>query len=237
MRLARQRRYWIQKAKEEGTVPTIKTIKHGALYNWNVGVDPRNVGAEGWRVPSRAEYTTLRNNLGGQSVAGNALKITGTELWAAPNSGTNSAKFNGVSVANRSPDDGSFDTSGYWGYMWATGLQGTLGHVAYLRWANGIFEVNVSASTGLGIAIRLIKTSTDLTHGESGVYTGNDGQVYRTICIHGQEWLADNLIETKYRNGDTIPLVEDSSEWVNLTGGGRCFPENNPANAYSEVPV
>lgn len=81
-----------------------------------------------------------------------------------------------------------------------------------------------------GISIRLIKDSTTLSHGQSGTYTGNDGKVYRTICIGTQEWLADNLAETKYRNGDTIPTVTDGTTWIGLTTGAKCAYNNDESN-------
>jgi hypothetical protein len=38
-----------------------------------------------------------------------------------------------------------------------------------------------------GLSIRLIKDSTTLTNGQSGIYIGNDGKIYPTICIGTQE--------------------------------------------------
>ena len=102
-----------------------------------------------------------------------------------------------------------------------------------------IFQLIYNASTGLttggqdkkyGSPIRLIKISTTLSDGEEGIYTGNDGKIYRTICIGTQEWLADNLAETKYRNGDTIPEVTDNSAWAALTTGAMCVYNNDHNN-------
>ena len=75
-----------------------------------------------------------------------------------------------------------------------------------------------------------MKTTTSLTHGQTGTYTGNDGKIYRTICIGTQEWLADNLCETKYRNGDSIPEVTDDSAWAALTTGAMCAYNNDWSN-------
>jgi len=65
------------------------------------------------------------------------------------------------------------------------------------------FEPN--GSYGVGFPTRLVKTSTLLTNGQTGTYIGNNGIEYPTMCIAGKEWVVANLIETNYRNGDSIP--------------------------------
>jgi hypothetical protein len=57
----------------------------------------------------------------------------------------------------------------------------------------------------------LLKDSTTLSHGQTGTYIGNDGKVYNTICIGTQEWLSQDLQETKYRNGSIIPELQSNS--------------------------
>jgi uncharacterized protein (TIGR02145 family) len=57
-----------------------------------------------------------------------------------------------------------------------------------------------------------------------------EGNVYKTITIGTQTWMADNLRTTKYRNGDAIPEVTDSSAWINLITGAYCNYNNTRNN-------
>ncbi len=43
--------------------------------------------------------------------------------------------------------------------------------------------------------------------------TDIDGNVYHTVTIGTQVWMVENLKTTKYRNGDPIPNVTDSTVW------------------------
>jgi len=63
---------------------------------------------------------------------------------------------------------------------------------------------------------------------------GNDKKVYQTVTIGNQVWMAENLRETKYRNGDAIPNVTDNSTWAGLSTGARCTYEKSEtaANIY-----
>jgi len=61
--------------------------------------------------------------------------------------------------------------------------------------------------------------------------TDIDGNVYRTIKIGTQTWMAENLKVTRYRNGDAIPNVIDSDEWRYLTTGAYCDYENTASNS------
>jgi len=58
-----------------------------------------------------------------------------------------------------------------------------------------------------------------------------DGQIYRTVRIGDQVWMAENLRATMYRNGDTIPNIIDNKQWSGDTLGAYCNPNNYIENA------
>lgn len=69
---------------------------YGNLYNW-YAVNTGNLCPCGWHVPTVYEWLNLLSKLGGEEIAGGALKQTGTNLWLSPNTGaTNSSQFNAV---------------------------------------------------------------------------------------------------------------------------------------------
>lgn len=56
-----------------------------------------------------------------------------------------------------------------------------------------------------------------------------DGNIYETIVIGTQEWMAENLKVTHYRNGEPIPIVTDDTQWSGLKTGAYCWFNNNEA--------
>ena len=53
-----------------------------------------------------------------------------------------------------------------------------------------------------------------------------DGNIYKTILIGDQTWMAENLRVTRFQNGDTIPNITDNEEWAALTTGAYCNYNN-----------
>jgi uncharacterized protein (TIGR02145 family) len=64
----------------------------------------------------------------------------------------------------------------------------------------------------------------DLTYGSM---TDQEGNVYKTIVIGTQEWMAENLNTSVYRNGDDIPTVLDDTEWSTTTSGAWAHFNND----------
>jgi len=62
----------------------------------------------------------------------------------------------------------------------------------------------------------------------TGTVTDKDGNVYKTVIIGNQTWMAENLKTTKYRNGDPIPQVLENAKWGTLKTGAYCFYNNDP---------
>ena len=58
-----------------------------------------------------------------------------------------------------------------------------------------------------------------------------DGNVYKTVVIGEQTWLAENLRNTHFSNGESIPNITSSSEWVSLNTPGYCW-RNNDEQTY-----
>lgn len=57
---------------------------------------------------------------------------------------------------------------------------------------------------------------------ETGTVTDVQGNIYKTIKIGDQWWMAEDLKVTKYRDGTTISNVADGTAWRNLTTGAYC---------------
>jgi uncharacterized protein (TIGR02145 family) len=222
-------------------------IINGILYNWYAANDFRNISSSNdWRLPVNEEpYDLLTfvdpSGTFGNNIAGEYLKEFDSSYWFPPNPGANnSSKFNARGSGKRG-NLGNFSNikadAGYWSNSpFDTSTEATISLLSNSSSMFFVYKQFNGAPTDnkkSGRSIRLIKTSTSLSDGQEGTYVGNDGKVYRTICIGTQEWLADNLAETQYRNGDLIPNVTDSSTWSGLTTGARCFYDNNESNAYS----
>jgi uncharacterized protein (TIGR02145 family) len=61
-----------------------------------------------------------------------------------------------------------------------------------------------------------------------------DGNVYRTVTIGSQVWMAENLKTTRYNDGTEIPLVTEQPAWFHLNAPGYCW-YNNDENANRAI--
>lgn len=48
---------------------------------------------------------------------------------------------------------------------------------------------------------------------EAGTVTDHEGNVYKTVKIGNQWWMAENLRSTSFRSGSSIPYVESQDTW------------------------
>ncbi len=64
-----------------------------------------------------------------------------------------------------------------------------------------------------------------------GTVTDIDGNVYQTVLIGTQEWMAENLKVTHYRTGDPIANITNNTLWSSTSSGAWCSYNNDPANA------
>jgi len=100
------------------TSKTDTIATYGRLYNWHA-VNTGKLAPSGWHVPSDAEWTTLTNHLGNESVAGVKMKEAGTTHWKHPNTGaTNETGFTALPGGFRT-SNGTFREIGYYGLWWS----------------------------------------------------------------------------------------------------------------------
>ena len=99
---------------------------YGGLYQWNeimkysTTEGAQGICPSGWHIPTNAEWDTLGTYLGGTTVAGRALKETGTDHWNSPNTGaTNSSGFTALGSGNRYPDFNFYALKDD-GYFWSS---------------------------------------------------------------------------------------------------------------------
>ncbi len=60
--------------------------------------------------------------------------------------------------------------------------------------------------------------------------TDIDGNLYKTVNIGNQQWMAENLKVTRYNDGTAIQNIPDNTKWSNLTTGAWTYYNNDGAN-------
>lgn len=133
----------------------------GALYNGYAIKDSRNVAPLGWHVPSKEEWATLVNYLGGEIIAGGKMKENGTTHWISPNTGaTNETGFGAIPGGYRNKNTGAFQYKGLTGYFSTCTEELASGYDN--AWFYGMFNVDANArnsftAKNMGFSVRCIK--------------------------------------------------------------------------------
>jgi len=216
----------------------ITEIGYGLLYNWYVISNSSSItSSNDWAIPTINDYYTMLDyidDLDGSliyPIAGGKLKEIGLDHWDTPNTGAdNQYMFNGRAAGLRL-SGGSFSAINSYCILLTSTFFDSARHRCIIIANNSasISSQNIYDNP-YGASLRLVKVSTSLSSGQTGTYTGNDGKVYRTICIGTQEWLADNLAETLYRDLSTIPEVTNNATWAALSTGALCAYNNDWGN-------
>jgi uncharacterized protein (TIGR02145 family) len=203
-----------------------------SLYNFSIyknkvrkyynqyAVDTGKLAPTGWHVPTDTEWNALNTYLG--AAAGTKMKTVGTFGWLAGNTGDNSSGFSANGAGYCSPSDGAF--VGYKTkavYYSATSLRDY-----YLSY-NGTTLTGEACTKPKGNSIRLIKD--DSTN--PGSLTDYDGNIYPTVKIGNQVWLADDFRCTHYNDGELIPFYTNQTTFKGLTTGGSINYNNESDTA------
>jgi uncharacterized protein (TIGR02145 family) len=200
---------------------------YGYLYNGYAVIDSRNICPVGWHIPDVDEWKTLINYLGGEKIAGRKMKEAGTIHWDAPNiEADNSSGFTALPGGRN--DFKYSDGLGSFGVWWIPGRYDiSIGTSAFT-----IVNVN-NYSTNSFLSVRCVrnkdysedlkypekmgntaqlqekKTEIKLTAQKQEVIKDFDGNIYKTIKIGNQEWMAEDLRTTHFNDGTVIKLVAD----------------------------
>lgn len=197
---------------------------YGLLYNWYAATSTDKItSSDDWVVPSDNDYIILINYINDPGNEGIYLKQQGLIRWAAyVTPPTNSTGFSIVGSGART-------SAGLFTSIKTAGVVGTTTSYSGTSWKarTAASAANYFASSGnlfaYGFALRLLYIGT----GSPTQYIGNNGYVYRVVQIGTQYWLAQNLRETKWRNGTDIPNVTDNAAWSALTTPAWCVYDNN----------
>lgn len=57
-----------------------------------------------------------------------------------------------------------------------------------------------------------------------------EGNIYKTVLIGIQNWMAENLKTLKYSDGSYIPNITDNTSWATITYGAYCWYNNDISN-------
>jgi uncharacterized protein (TIGR02145 family) len=190
---------------------------YGVLYNWYAVNDPRGISPVGYTVPTQTDWTTLTTFLGGTTVAGGKMKETGLCHWSSPNTdATNTSLFTGLPGGDRL-NTGSFNGIYNYGWWWSSEPQSG----STLGWLLRLDSINDNATVGFadkltGTAVRFIENPCPncLAH---------------NVTIGTQTWTGCNATVSTYRDGTTIPYVDDPITWIGLTTGAWCWYNNDPS--------
>ncbi len=236
---------WINLIK--GAYCAYSRVYYGCLYNW-YAVNTGKLAPEGWHIPTVEEWTQLTDYLGGVEIAGGILKEVGTAHWYSPNtSASNKVGFNALPGGMcMGSDVYSVGEQGFW---WCVRPDEFRVVSCMKMFCDERYAYpGAEADKEMGMSVRCIcdetieGSATDSSGSDEGnetvtygTMTDQDGNVYKTLTIGTQTWMAENLRTTKYSDDTIIPNVTENDKWEYLTTAAYCNYNNTSSTDTIET--
>ncbi|MFZ4799354.1 MAG: FISUMP domain-containing protein [Bacteroidia bacterium] len=207
---------WFRLAAEKGNVSAQNNL--GICYKKGQGVEKDYVQAVYWyRLAAEKGNVSAQNNLG---------------VCFENGEGVEKDFFQAFKWYQLSAEQGNENAQFNLGDCYYYGNGVTLDKSEALKWyklsAEQGYESAIEKTKDLSIFTR--ENYIDNVKSEiSNTVTDIDGNVYKTVQIGNQIWMAENLRVSRYRNGDLIPNIQNNEEWINLETGAWCNYDNQPA--------
>ena len=201
---------------------------HGAtwlnfLYNEIALDDERNLTSHNdWKVPTANDYRDLFAAIGSEQAGSSwaytnahLLKDESTQFWNLPHHGSNDFGFNlkangGLGLDNEGVEF-NFAFLKKYALLWCKDKWNDRRLSFMSMYNSDTLYVAFGAKKGF-YGVRLFRDTkeheNDLIDGTPALdYVCNNGMKIPTVKIGNQVWLADNLCDTHFRNGDEIKVV------------------------------
>jgi len=99
-------------------------------------------------------------------------------------------------------------------------------------WAQDVMRITRKDNSVIDIPVSEIESVT-FTQGAqtvpSDALQDADGNVYKTVRIGDQVWMAENLRTSKYMDGTPIPEVKENKAWSEASAGAFCWYKDDSA--------
>ncbi len=129
---------------------------YGRLYNWYAVNNENGLAPEGWKVPSVSDWNTLIEYLGGDEIAGNAMKEKGLHHWDYDPGSTNTSGFTAIPAGSRYLSE-DFNWMSIYCYYWTSSeFNNNVAGFLYLYYGNTIVYKDSNFKNN-GYSIRCIK--------------------------------------------------------------------------------
>ena len=195
--------------------------KYGRLYDWK---NAKNVCPSGWHLPDTIEWNTLIATAGGTSLAGKQLSTRGWDGWE----GTDAFLFSVLPAGYGTGPGPVYYSENKVAYFWSSDMDKEPakyiinGTAFYISFTNNGVSVS-SKSADLIFSVRCIQ--------DGNLVDERDGEIYRTVTIGSQIWMAENLRFEYKVGGDSYGTSAEGGRYGRLYTWAAAM---DSAGIYSE---
>jgi len=206
-------------------------VKNGLLYNYFALQDIRKIVKPGWHIATDGDFSMFAGNVDPGRHNGGQFKSTDLQYWNLPNLGaTDHYNFNARGSGYRD-ELGVFSSLKEKCIFWAEFYFGVPYCYGWRLSSTDDDFYHAKFDMNCGLSLRVVKDwNPENFESRRFAYIGNDGKVYPCQASGQTIFTTVNLAETKFANGDLIPVISDPIECQNLQTAGCCSYNNDLSN-------